>query len=61
MSKARLAPIDLPDFGPPGPRPELPAALYPARVERLRERAEAAGYDRLVLYADREHSAGISY
>jgi hypothetical protein len=61
VSKARLASIDLPDFGPPGPRPELPAALYPARLERLRERAEAAGYDRLVVYADREHSAGISY
>jgi hypothetical protein len=61
VSKAHLASIDLPDFGPPGPRPDLPAALYPARVERLRERAEAAGYDRLVLYADREHSAGISY
>jgi hypothetical protein len=61
MTKARLASIALPDFGPPGPRPELPASLYPARVERLRERAAERGYDHLVVYADREHSAGISY
>ena len=42
-------------------RPEIPAALYAARVERLRERAETRGYDRLVVYADREHSANLAY
>jgi Xaa-Pro aminopeptidase len=41
--------------------PELPPALYAARLERLRERAEAGGYDRLVIHADREHSANIAY
>ena len=61
MTTARLARIGLPDFDVPAARPELPAALYPARIARLRERAERRGYDRLVLYADREHSAGISY
>jgi Xaa-Pro aminopeptidase len=35
--------------------------LYATRLERLRERAAARGYDRLVLYADREHSANVSY
>jgi hypothetical protein len=30
-------------------------------LARLRARAEEAGYDRLVVYADREHSAGIAY
>ncbi len=61
MVTSHLASIELPDFGPAGPRPELPAGLYPARVERLRERAAERGYDRLVVYADREHSAGISF
>ena len=46
MARARLARIDLPDFGMPEERPELPVALYPARLMRLRERADARGYDR---------------
>src|SRR5687768_633208 len=41
--------------------PEIPPATYAARLARLRERADAHGYDRLVLYADREHSANLSY
>jgi len=61
MTRARLARMDLPDFGMPDLRPELPASLYPARLDRLRERAEARGYDRLVVYADREHSANLAY
>jgi hypothetical protein len=61
MASARLARIDLPDFGEPGPRPELPAALYLARLAELRRRADARGYDRLVVYADREHSANLAY
>ncbi len=61
MTKARLAPISLPDFGMPEARPEIPAQSYQARVARLRERAAGRGYDRLVVYADREHSATLSY
>src|ERR1700687_672278 len=45
----------------PDTMPELPKALYPARLARLRERAEKSGYDRLVIYADREHSANVAY
>ena len=41
--------------------PELPAALYADRLARLRERADAAGFQRLVVYADREHSANLAY
>ena len=59
--KANLAKVDLPDFGMPDKMPVLPPALYTARLGRLRERAEAAGYDRLVIYADREHSANVAY
>ncbi len=61
MAPARLATVDLPDFGMPDAMPELPTSLYPARLERLRERADARRYDRLVIYADREHSANIAW
>ena len=59
---ARLAEVDLPDFGMPDASPELPAVdATPTRLERLRERMEPLGYDRLVVYADREHSANLSF
>jgi Xaa-Pro aminopeptidase len=58
---ARLARIDLPDFGPPGDRPELPAGRYREHVAALRARAADRGFDRLVVYADREHSANLSF
>jgi hypothetical protein len=61
MTVPRLAQIDLPEFGAADERPEIPPALYATRVERLRERAEERGYDRLVVYADREHSANLAY
>ena len=61
MTGVRLATVDLPDIGVPLERPELPAALYADRVERLRARAAEAGFDRLVVYADREHSANLSF
>jgi len=58
---ARLAPVSLPDFGRPAVTPEVPAAHYPERLARLRERMAQRGYDRLIVYADREHSANLSY
>jgi hypothetical protein len=61
MATARLARIDLPDFGVSPGRPEIPAALYPARLARLRSLADERGFDRLVVYADREHSASLAY
>ena len=61
MPTARLAEIELPDFGTPDEAPEIPAAVHPARLERLRARADEAGYDVLVVYADREHSANLAY
>jgi Creatinase/Prolidase N-terminal domain len=60
-NRARVADIDLPDFGRPAVTPELTPTTYRARLERLRERMDAAGLDRLVVYADREHSANISW
>jgi hypothetical protein len=62
MTKVRLAEITVPDFGrPEDDRPEIPAETYGRRVEALRARAETRGYDRLVVYADREHSANLSF
>jgi len=59
--RARLAPVDLPDFGMPDAMPGIPASLYPARLSRLRDRAATRGYDALVVYADREHSANLAW
>ena len=61
MAKAHLARLDLPDVGMPGTSPELPPSIHEARLARLRERAVARGYDRLVLFADREHSASMAW
>jgi len=58
---ARLAAIGLPDLGMPSEEPRVPDGHYAARLERLRVRMEARGYDRLVVYADREHSANLAY
>jgi Xaa-Pro aminopeptidase len=58
---AKLTNVELPDFGMPDSMSQLPPALYAARLQRLRERADVRGYDRLVIYADREHSANMAY
>jgi hypothetical protein len=57
----RLAEIELPDFGPLEAAPEIAGSTYAARMERLRARAQERGLDRLVVYADREHSANLAY
>ena len=61
MATARLAEIGLPDFGMPDVRPEIPAAVHVDRLARLRHRAADRGYERVVVYADREHSATMAY
>jgi Xaa-Pro aminopeptidase len=53
--------VTLPDFGMPDEMPEILPATYAARLEALREGAERRGYDRLVIYADREHSASLAF
>jgi hypothetical protein len=61
MGTPVLAEIGLPDFGEPGPRPEVPAESYAARLRTLRERARAHDHDFVVVYADREHSASLAW
>jgi hypothetical protein len=60
MTHAQLATLSLPDFGMPVAMPEIAESVYRDRLERLRELADAR-YDRLVVYADREHSANLAY
>ena len=61
MPTARLARIDLPEFGMPEASPDLPDAIYASRIARLRERVADRGLDRLLIYSDREHSANLAY
>jgi Xaa-Pro aminopeptidase len=56
-----LREVEVPDFGAPNEMPEVPAALYTARLDRLRYRADARGYDHLLVWADREHSANLAW
>ncbi|MGZ3610822.1 MAG: aminopeptidase P family N-terminal domain-containing protein, partial [Ktedonobacteraceae bacterium] len=62
MSKTRveLAEMVLPEFGLPGIEPIIPAATYEARISVARQRASDAGYDVLIVYADREHFANLA-
>ncbi len=61
VAHARLAHVDLPDFGMPDEEPLIPPSIHAGRLERVREAMERRGYDRLVFYADREHSANLSW
>ena len=59
--RARLVDVALPDFGMPHREPLLSPSIYADRLERVRERMADRGYDRLVIWADREHSANLAY
>ena len=61
MTGARLAELSLPDFGMPDAMPVIPESIYRSRMGRLQDRAAKRYYDRIVVYADREHSANLSY
>jgi Xaa-Pro aminopeptidase len=58
---ARLAAPKLPDFGASEIEPAIPAATYAARLDTLRVRAKAAGFDLLLVYGDREHAANLAF
>jgi hypothetical protein len=56
-----LVDIELPEFGMPDAMPEVAAATYRTRLDRLVRRAGERGYDRLLLWADREHSPNVAW
>src|SRR5450756_1651833 len=53
-----LKALALPDFGPLGEQPDIPASVYEARAAKAFARA---GVDWLVVYADREHLGNIMF
>jgi hypothetical protein len=53
-----LRDVEIPSFGVPHDGPRIPAAIY---EKRCREAYARAGCDWLVVYADREHLANISF
>lgn len=57
----RLKEIALPDYGLPRQIPHLAATVYKDRFARFMERVAELGLDAVVVYADREHCANISY
>jgi hypothetical protein len=60
-TRVELAEIVLPEFGLPSVEPTILAATYEARITAARQRASDAGYDVLMVYADREHFANMAY
>jgi Xaa-Pro aminopeptidase len=56
-----LARVELPQYDLPVEPPTIPAATYQARLAAAADAATAAGLDALVVYADREHFANLSY
>jgi hypothetical protein len=61
VAKAQLRDVDLPEFGMPDEAPVIPAAVYSDRMGRFVGRARDRGFDSVIVYADREHSANLSY
>jgi Xaa-Pro aminopeptidase len=61
MNSVRLANVALPEFGEPRVEPVLSKEIYAARLQSALGRARKAGYEVLVVYADREHSANMAY
>jgi hypothetical protein len=61
MSSFKLVDARLPEFGVPRTRPELDSSVYADRYAALSRARRAAGLDALIVYADREHSANLSY
>ena len=56
-----LAEVALPHYELPDVQPSVPAATYQARLAAVAEAAASSGLDALLVYADREHFANLSY
>ena len=58
---ATLCEIELPEFKEPAVEPRLLKETYEGRMSGLYEKAEQKGFNALVVYGDREHSANLAY
>jgi hypothetical protein len=56
-----LGPVELPSYELPSALPSIPVSTYEARLAAAVAAGVAAGLDALVVYADREHFANMSY
>jgi hypothetical protein len=61
MRRAALAELELPVFREPTVEPRLGGETYADRMSRLYEKAGEEGFQALVVYGDREHSANMAY
>lgn len=61
VKRVELAELSLPVFGLPTVQPEIPPETYQARLASALDKAQSAGFDALIVYGDREHSANIAY
>ena len=59
--QASLAAVELPDFGVPVEEPEISEDAYRSRFDKFSETIARSGFDAAVVYADREHSANLSW
>jgi Xaa-Pro aminopeptidase len=56
-----LGPVELPSYDLPTEQPSVPVATYEYRLAAAMAAAAGAGLDALLVYADREHFANLSY
>ena len=57
----KLTKVTLPDFGMPTSEPSLSPNIYENRLAQLRERMLQQNLDYVIVYADREHTANLTY
>ena len=57
----KLKSVALPEFGLPVTEPQVAPGTYLLRQQRLRDAMRASGMDVLVVYADREHNANLTW
>ena len=56
-----LSPVDLPTYDLPIEQPQVPQETFLERVAAAERATAEAGLDGLIVYADREHFANLSY
>ena len=61
LAGAELGAVELPSYEPPGEQPSVPTRTYLERIGTAKRAAAEAGLDALIVYADREHFANLSY
>jgi Xaa-Pro aminopeptidase len=61
LAGTELGPVELPAYELPAEQPTVPAETYLERTAAAEKAAATAGLDALIVYADREHFANLSY